>query len=57
MKAVLDLIITLSLLLGGATITKKIYEEVRELSTSKIKQGLSSSEKFSNAITGRRLSY
>ena len=57
MKAVLDLIVTLSLLLGGATITKEIYEEVKSISTNKIKKGLSSSESFANGLTGKKLNY
>lgn len=57
MKSIIDLIFTLSVLLGGATLSKNIFEEVRDHSLKKISSGLSSHEKFSNALTGKRLPY
>ena len=57
MKAVIDLAITLTLLLGSGSIAKKVYQEVQAIVVMRIEKGLSSSEKLAQQLTGEKLGF
>lgn len=57
MKAVIDLAITLTLLLGSGAIAKKVYKEVQVIAVKRIQKGLSSSEKLAQQLTGEKLDF
>lgn len=51
------LVVSGSLILGVGLTIKEAHDYVRQRALSQISQGLSSSEKLANALTGEKLNY
>ena len=57
MKFIIDLVLTLSFLLGGNFAIQKIYFEVKKVALTRISKGLPPLTPFNEKLTGRKSRY
>ncbi len=57
MKQAIEIFTALLILIGSGVAVQKVFTEVRKAALTKIKHGLSSSERLAQRLTGEPLDY